>query len=84
VGKVTVADKHPSRKRRLSAQKVIKDVSEGDFVRLKGHRGVGLVERIDNDWAKVAWKNVEATYHPLVSLRRVRAGGSDFDRRVGK
>jgi hypothetical protein len=78
---VTVTDNQPSRKRRLSSQKLVRDLTAGDFVRLKGHRGVGLVERIDNDWAKVAWKNTEPTYHPLVSLRRVRAGGSDFDRR---
>jgi len=77
---------HPSRKRLRAAAKQLMDVDVGDFVRLRGQRGVARVGQVINGWARVMWmsgdKEGEATEHPLASLRKaVRIGGHDLDAR---
>lgn len=69
-------------RRRISASKAVNDLEAGDLVRRKGHRGVGLVEDVNNDgFAWIAWSQTHRDYLPLVALRKVRAGGHDLDRR---
>ena len=82
---MSMADERPSRKRLTAATKHVKDVEIGEFVRLKGHRGLGVIMEIANSWARVRWQSGERsgteTDHPLASLRRVRGVGSRFDHR---
>lgn len=70
-----------ARKRRIVA--ALSDLEAGDMVRRVGHRGVGLVESVDQGFAWVAWKEDRKDYLPLCVLRRVRPVGSSFDRRGG-
>jgi hypothetical protein len=70
------------RRRRLSAAKDISDIAQGDYVRRSlGSRKAGLVEEVHPDgYAWVAWSD-HREYLPLAALRKVPAGGSEFDRR---
>ena len=73
-----------SDRKRLSAKaKQIVDVEVGDYVRRSlGTRRVGLVEQVFPDgFAWVAWSPDLRSYLPLAALRKVRPGGSEFDRR---
>lgn len=70
------------RRRRLSADKKVKDLQPGDFVRLKGHRGVGLVELVKDGCATVVWKNGKRDdLLPVACLRRCNPGGHECDAR---
>lgn len=61
--------------------KRLSDIQVGDLVRRKGCRGVGLVESIENGFAVVAWSKDHRDILPLLTLRRVNAGGHDLDKR---
>lgn len=68
------------RRRRLNAVRSVNDVQQGDLVRRKGHRGVGIIEEEPaHGFAWVGWDNGRRDYLPLVALRKVKPGGSDFD-----
>lgn len=75
------------RRRRLSADKKVKDLQAGDCVRRVGHRGVGFVEAVENGCATVVWKAKKEgernrdEHIPLACLRRCNPGGSDHDTR---
>lgn len=67
-----------SDRRRLLSRR-LHDLEPGDFVRRKGHRGVGLVESVANGFAWVAWKDARKDYLPVIALRRVHSKGCDLD-----
>lgn len=78
-----------SRKRLSAATKELMDVAVGHFVRLRAHKGVGIVQGIDSTakWARIKWLDGEkvgtVTDHPLASLRKAeRHGGHNLDARV--
>ena len=79
---MTVADDKPIRKRLTAASKERMDVPVGSFVRLQFHRGVGIVQGLDETalWARVRWLTGEKagrfTDHPLASLRKAERPGS--------
>lgn len=72
-----------SRKRLSASAKAIMDIAVGDYVRRSlGSRRVGLVEEVHaNGFAWVSWSADRRDYLPLAALRKIRAGGSNFDRR---
>ena len=61
--------------------RLVNDLQVGDFVRRVGHRGVGLVENIDNGFAVIAWDKDRRDVLPLGILRRVKSGGHSLDAR---
>jgi hypothetical protein len=67
------------RRRRLEAQRAVKDIEPGDLVRQIGFRGTGLIESVDNDHAVVAWNGHSKSILPLATLRRVQAAGAHLD-----
>jgi hypothetical protein len=70
------------RRRRIDANRSVKDIRPGDCVRKIGHRGVGFVEDMpDESNAWVSWKSGILELLPLVMLRKVRAGGHKYDSR---
>lgn len=67
---------------RRKAQREIEDISAGDLVRRMYHRGVGLVEsEPEHGFVWISWKDGRRDYLPLVMLRKIMAGGSEYDRR---
>jgi hypothetical protein len=72
------------RRRRLSADKEVKDLEAGDCVHEVGRRRKGWIESVDPvaGTAIVMWDGtVVRDVVPFGMLRKIRAGGSDFDRR---
>ena len=59
----------------------LKDIEAGDAVRIVGYRGVAFVVSVNNEMALVVWAKDRRDIVPIVSLRRVKAGGSSLDRR---
>ena len=59
--------------------RMVNDLQEGDFARRVGHRGVGLVENIENGFALIAWDKDRRDILPLGIVRRVKSGGHRLD-----
>lgn len=57
------------------------DIIPGDWVRVIGYRGVGLVESVNGDTALVSREPDKRELHPIKGLRRVKQRGSLYDSR---
>lgn len=67
---------------RRKALHEITDLEAGDLARRMYHRGVGLVEtNPEHGFVWIAWKDGRKDYLPVVALRKIMPGGSEYDRR---
>lgn len=60
------------------------DIVVGDFAEEIGGKRKGLVERIVNDHATIAYGKDHRAILPISILRKVKRGGDDLDRRKAR
>lgn len=67
--------------RKLLAGPEPDDIIPGDWVRVIGYHGVGLVESVCGDTALISRQPDKRELHPIKGLRRVKHKGSLYDTR---